>query len=238
MASLKQFECKHCKTHTVNYCETQIRFRQLQYEQSFGRLYGKDSKQIDHGLMPVFLCDKCVKDYVKKTYIRVSRLRVILRIFPLAFLLLAVFVGNYEPDIIKSDKVMIVMTMAVFFIQIYFDNLWNNELIEQRIRHYPKSGVSVGVDQGSARAMYGVASSTGYPLILGVGTVAVIIATIFMPVTAFPVYVEILTCIVATMFLNSLFGLINGFSMLGKNHTRVAAIKYYFSIDDGIDLED
>ncbi|MDL2232350.1 hypothetical protein LJC63_02050 [Ruminococcaceae bacterium OttesenSCG-928-L11] len=68
MAQIEPFSCKHCGKKAEAFRHMRLRFSQMQYEHSYGRNYPKPSKTVDHGEVPVFLCDSCVRLYVREQY--------------------------------------------------------------------------------------------------------------------------------------------------------------------------
>ena len=238
MASIKPFTCKHCEAKTPHYCNTQIKFKQQQFEHSFGRNYPKESKLVDHGDMPVFLCDECTKLYVKKCYLIPAKLKLIVSGIALSLILLAtyaVFFGAVKQ--VSFCKFLCVIAAPGFLIQLYFEDIRKKEQIDHSTRNLP--GASYWGRDQQRHMLYSASSAYNEWLFLGGGAILSILASIFMPAVAFPVYCCILLGIAFILFIVPLFSLLNGLSKRSKSalgQTRHEAIKYFFNMDDGIDL--
>jgi hypothetical protein len=225
-------ECKHCRQPTQGYKERHIRFRQAQYEHLYGKNYPKGFKTVDKGVVPVFLCDECVRQFFKKTKLDYARLKLKVSVIALFFAFLVIFllVINGNLNIVVA-KILCILSLCPFFAQVFYED---NRLKKE---HEHATQNLRNIDSSSFILIPPVSNGGG--LVVGAVAFAGILTSIFMPSAAFPIYAYVLSSVIFIMFLAALFGFMEVKSVMKSDMDgiRGQAISYFFYFDDGIKLE-
>ena len=241
---MQSLNCFHCNSATDKYCMTNLRYRQLQYENSYGRLYAKDSKLIDHGVNLVPMCNKCVRKYIKDKHL-LHYLSSFIFYLISSLLLFSVVTGvrNIAGDIQYASfgffKFLCVLSAGALIVDVFIrDSLWR-ELGKRKAKNFPSSGVATGTDAFMVGNLYGVMERKHLmELIILIGSLVSIPISIFMFKAAFLYYVYVLFGVVFLLFIYWMLGLLKNLLSLNSisEKTREKAIEFYFEMDKGIDL--
>ena len=216
------FSCIHCKAKTKNYAVIRFKYYQSVYEYAYGINHPKESRVVDAGDVPVFVCDDCIKEmkFFRKHY----RARIILSVLTILICIFAMKM-NAGLQLCAIPFAGVFVLMAVRF----------GEYMERSKKQHRNNIASYGWTKDDAMNFDVASAISGTDLISGAVMVIVFIMSFFAKGMLLKIVATALIIICSITILSSFFGFLNANARQTQMDIEEAA-RYYVLYDEGIVL--